>query len=371
MSRVITLFFVAAACMSAASVYSAPTDAETQKILTKLGKTWEFQKNEIATAHITFRWSYGQRAGKPFCKELTSEQVHEIVNSVDYSDPQKAFDELSEKLHIEQPIISATELFYTHTPMRSRQQLKVHEQMRDKVRPGFDDYIRVFDGKNSIIVDPLNNQVDVTADYSGCFLVSRLRFDLSSFNQPAIRNQFSFTVNSGHMEALLNNKEEVTSGVIDIETGLLLFYSTHFKEYNQIGRDIYQRCFFTSPGGIVFPRLYLDINYTESKTRLIEIYMIDEAVFNQPLSDDLFAVSLPQGTHVWDRRYSNDRGQQFTKLQEKTDDVIKNVIGDYVDTNVQDVQQKPGLSHRWAVLLIANTLVLLLIVWAVFFKKRS
>jgi hypothetical protein len=147
--------------------------------LNRLEKTWKIQEKEIATAHIVYQHAYGQNLAEPFCKPLTPSQVSEIVNLVDYSDPQKSFQELVNELYVSNKWISTAHLYYHHSPLKSRLEIQVAEQNRDKIKSGYKERIHVFDGKNSSIVDPLNSQTDIYADTRGLVPITRLRFATS------------------------------------------------------------------------------------------------------------------------------------------------------------------------------------------------
>jgi hypothetical protein len=283
---------------------------------------------------------------------------------VDYSDPQKAFQELVNELYVSNKWISTAHLYYNHSPLKSRLEIQVIEQNRDKIKSGYEEQLHVFDGKNSLIVDPLNNQTDIYADTRGLVPISRLRF-VTSFPTPQIRDLFSFQLTNDTLECHFENENEKISKSINITDGLVLDYHSFVKTGNRIGLDVFQRCFFTAPSGIVFPRIYLDVHYSDDKSIVTNLYFIEEASFNQRLSDDLFAVSLPQGAHVWDNRY-NEKKPAFTRLTENTKDVVKDNVGDWTDYS------KPKRSfYRLPVLIIINIVIIAIIIWLQWRKRHK
>ena len=350
-----TLFLGGACFSSAASI-----DPGVKKVLERLERTWAAQQTEIATAHIRFRWAHGQQGIEPICHPLSPEQVFVVVNAVDSTSPEKAFAELVQKLYVDNSSIPDYEFF--HAPPKSMIMANVVAKNREYLKGNLERYITLFDGKTTTRVDPLNNQIDVINGGEEPFSLKLLRFD-PSFSSPSIRDKFSFTVFDNYLEATLDSEVDRITRQMDIETGLLFFRGSHMKGGKKNGRDRFQLFFFTDPQGIAFPRLSVDVNYENNVANVIDIYLIEEALFNSTIPDVVFKVSVPEGVDVWDNRYDERRPTHIESFSETSD--IMSIVGDYVDYSKKDHPAK-----RWVVLVAVNIAILFLIAWRVFKKTR-
>jgi hypothetical protein len=223
--------------------FSADKDSNIQKTLDRLEKIWKIQQKEIATAHIVYQQVHWQKLGNPSWVKLTPQEISEIVSKQDFSKTDMVFDELATKFHIDKSFTTKKEIFYA--PPKSKIQSTVPPINQSKISSGIKDYISVFDGKNTISVDPLNNQTDIVLGGS-FFPMTTLRYD-PSFLTPEIRNKFSYELKGELLEALIDTEMDTIHRVIDIKTGLLVDNNSHFKN-GTLGRDTFQRCFFVSPG---------------------------------------------------------------------------------------------------------------------------
>lgn len=356
----ISIFIVLFLLLGRFSSANSP-EPDVKKVLDRLERTWKVQENEIATAHIHFRESYGQTAGLPQCNALTPEEVWAIIDSVDYSSAESAFAELLDRLYPTVPAIGELELHYA--PPKSSLKTKIPKQDEQFNQTSLTEYVEAFDGANTIQVNPLNNQTSVTLQ-GNIYPLSKLRSN-TPFRTREIRDKFSFKLNGNYLQAMLSDddrKNHITK-LFDVETGLCISRTSHFKDSNGIGRDRFQQCFFTSPGGIVFPKLSVEICYEKGRSNIIQLYLIEEAVFNTTIPEEAFQVSVPANVNVFDHRY-NERDPAHTKLDTDTSDVIS-VVGDYTDYTA-----KPQNGLRWMTIVSVNALILLLIVWRLFRKVK-
>jgi hypothetical protein len=217
--KVFLSFSIFLVCFCAVPLsFSADKEPDVQKILNRLEKTWKIQQKEIATAHLVYRHVHWQKLANPSWVKLTPQEIADIVVKQDFSKSDKAFDELVTKFHVDPSYITKEEVFYA--PPKSRIQSTVPDIYKSKISSGIKDYISVFDGTNTISVDPLNNQTDIRPG-GDAFSIERLRFD-PSFLSSAIRDKFSFQVHGELLKAVLDTERGIIHKFIDIETGLLL-----------------------------------------------------------------------------------------------------------------------------------------------------
>jgi hypothetical protein len=345
--------------------FAVPMDREIQKTLTRLEKAWEIQEKEIATANIKFRQAHGQTIAPPLCRAVSPQEALKIIDAIDYSDPSTAFDSLVKQLLIDYSYISAHELYYSYP--KTLLKTKVSEINRQYIKNDLEEYVVLFDGKDTIRVDPLNNQIDVTL---GGFPYSLFILRSPPFILPLkIRDTFSFQKTEQFFEITTVDENSGSKIVVDIEDGLLYYRSVFLKDDGKIGknlgRDRFQRCFFSSPGGIVFPRVSVEINYENDVANVIDIYLIEESVFNNVIDDSVFKVSAPEKTHVWDYRYNENR-PAFNKLQSDTEDVMT-VVGDYVDYSYKNNSGGRNL----IILIVINAFILLIIAWRIYNQRKK
>jgi hypothetical protein len=94
--------------------FSADREPDVQKILNRLEKTWKIQQKEIATAHLVYRHVHGQKMDVKTCRPLTPQQLSDIIQAIDYTSSEKAFNEMvSKTLYAGKIFIPSVELYYS------------------------------------------------------------------------------------------------------------------------------------------------------------------------------------------------------------------------------------------------------------------
>ncbi|GHT21328.1 hypothetical protein FACS189419_02040 [Planctomycetales bacterium] len=313
MSRVITLFFVAVIYMSTASVCSAPVDAETQKILARLEKTWHIQEREIASAHILFRQAQGSSVNTT--KRLTDKQIDEIISQTDFSVPANAFKELVSKLlNLQDDFITERELFWT--PPKYLVKTRIIECNRKSDSMNLLYHTLLSDGKSKFIVDPLNTQVDVSLVDGVIDKIALLR---SVPRLELSEGKFHFDVSGKQIRIGSDMPGWICHYLVDVDSGLDVNSFVHQTDSGLVGRGRYQRCFFSS-GSIEFPRIAVQVEYVDHISTLTTITIIDEAFFNITIPDDVYRLALPKGMKIFDARTPGSR-PEFIDLKEPTNDL--------------------------------------------------
>ncbi|MDR3109136.1 MAG: hypothetical protein LBU65_05545 [Planctomycetaceae bacterium] len=140
-------------------VTCSAADSEAAKVANRLEKIWNVQQKEIVTAHIMFRKAQGSMKGRT--RPLTNEQIDNIVSKVDFSVPEKAFTELvSELLNLKSEAITENELFWSPPKYLVKSRIMGSNRKNDSLNLQY--HTILSDGKNLIVVDPLNTHVDIS-----------------------------------------------------------------------------------------------------------------------------------------------------------------------------------------------------------------
>jgi hypothetical protein len=307
--------FFSLAVFTCGVVTCSAADSEAAKVAARLEKIWNIQQKEIVTAHILFRSAHGSMKGGT--KQLTNTQIDNIVSQVDFSVPERAFTKLvSELLNLKPEAIIENELFWS--PPKYLVKSRIMESNRKSDSLNLQYHTILSDGKNRMVVDPLNTQVDISVmdgviDQIAPFrLVPRVK--LSNW-------QIRYNLSSDRICMDFEAEGWIFHHLADINNGLTIDFFDHQTSSGHIGRGRYQRCFFTSAKSIEFPRIAVQVEYQDYISVLTTITIIDEASFNTSIPGDTYKLALPKGMKVFDARRSGPR-PDYIGLKEPTNDVI-------------------------------------------------
>jgi hypothetical protein len=322
MPKKIIAFFLIFVIFSWAGTFSLSADneesSEARVILNRLGKTWAIQDKEIATAHIVYRSARGDR-GINTIKSLTNEQVDLIVSQIDFSSPEKAFNELAANLlNLDHDFITSNELYCT-VPTKYIHKSKISERNRKNDTLNLRFHTKLFDGTRMILVDPFNKQVDVYVPKGG---VGDPLYPFRAVPRPELlSDKFHCFLEGENIKIEYNENEDgwLCHYLIDIETGLTIDNFAHHTKTKSIGRGRYQRCFF-SANSINFPRLTIQVAYENYHQILTEIVYIEEMSFNVSIPEKVYQLALPKGMRVYDATETQHR-PIFTDVQEPIDNI--------------------------------------------------
>jgi hypothetical protein len=296
--------------------------------LKDLETIWEAQRQEVATAHIRCRSFRNANINS-----ISHEEVVQAIKSADLvRNPdglKTVIDRLSSK-YLTNPKPWSVIDYYFSGP-------KVKEDVLGT-------QVFVFDGQNSIELDPANHQVRLfkPGDYTAYIR------KLSDFRRvPRNSNYRIEHVGSGLLE-LHDESLALERFFVEAGTGLLReFRSEHGK--GKVGRATIQEHFVTYPGGITFPALVVKADYGATGLHSIDLTLVEEASFNQELPPDTFKVGIPAGTNVFDER----KGHLATLTQvPATGDVVR--LADNPGTTSDTTEGGWFKRNRW---LIAGPLV--------------
>jgi hypothetical protein len=180
-------------------------------------------------------------------------------------------------------------------------------------RENRDKDVRLVDGEWDLDYSAANNQISVfragesrTARLQvGDFRIQRGRMDFAQFAQ----------------ELQPKNRIVLTAG----ENKVLADWTTGFV--HQISRtgsdaeDTFQFAPTRYSGGIVFPKLKIELRYSSNELSRLELIYIDDAVFNQGTVGDTFKLVAKAGTNVFIFKPDPVAQPSFIRVGEDTADV--------------------------------------------------
>jgi hypothetical protein len=298
--------------------FSADREPEIQKVVNRLGKMWDIQHKEIATAHIVYRSAEGDK-GLNRIKSLTKEQIDSIVSHTDFSSPESAFNELVANLLIlDRDFILSKELYCT-VPIKYIRKTKIIERNLEKDTLNLKFHTTLFDGTRMISVSPFNKQVSVSVPKGGVGdPLGLLRIVPRS---ELLSNKFHYFVEGKNVRIESDEDGWSCRHLVDSETGLAIneFFHQTQTDPKSIGRGRYQRC-FSSVNSINFPRVAIQVEYKNYLPTLINIVYVEKMSFNISIPDKVYQLALPKGMKIFEDAGTGHRSI-FTDVQEPIDDI--------------------------------------------------
>jgi hypothetical protein len=300
--------------------FSADREPEIQKVVNRLGKMWDIQHKEIATAHIVYRHAIGDK-GLNRIKSLTKEQIDSIVSQTDFSSPESAFNELVENLLILDRDFILSKEVYCVVPVKYIEKTKISERNREKDTLNLQFHTTLFDGTRMMLVSPFNKQVSVSVPKGGVGdPLGLLRIVPRS---ELLSNKFHYFVEGKNIKIESDEDGWFCRYLVDSETGLTIDYFSHHtqteSESKLIGRGRYQRC-FSSVNSINFPRVAIQVEYKNYLPTLINIVYVEKMSFNISIPEQVYQLALPKGMKIFEDIGTGHRSI-FTDVQEPIDDI--------------------------------------------------
>ena len=275
---------------------------EPQNRLTEiqqLATRWSRQVREIGSAHIKFRIA---RTGESRLAPLSREKVNSILDEAKLEEHPENFEAVLAKLR-ETPAtekrLSTPGEFYSIGLM---------------TRESWGDRVHVFDGEWDLDYSAANNQISVfragesrTALLQvGDFRVQRGRMDFAQFAQ----------------ELQPNNRIVLTAGGNKILADWTTGFVHQISRTGSDAEDTFQFAPTRYPGGIVFPKLKIELRYSSNELSRLELVYIDDAVFNQGTVGDTFKLAAKAGTNVFMFKPDPVARPSFLRVGEDTADVV-------------------------------------------------
>jgi hypothetical protein len=266
----------------------------------QLAAHWARQVREIGSAHIKFRRA---GTGESRLAPLSREKVNSILDEAKLNDHPENFEAVLAKLRAKP---AAEERLSTPGEFYSIGLLTRENRDKD---------VRLFDGEWDLDYSAAINQISVFR--AGESRTSRLQVG-------------NFRIQRGRMDYTQFAQELQPSNRIVLTAGgnkILADWTTGFVD--QISRtggdaeDTFQFAPTRYPGGIVFPKLKIELRYRSNELSRLELIYVDEAVFNQGTVGDTFKLAAKAGTNVFIFKPDPAAQPRFIRIDEDTADVAR------------------------------------------------
>gem|GEM_PF-2481834 len=276
---------------------SVPTDSakanapssEVISAMEHLEPLWESMRTDIVSCEATFRMQLQVIPAIP----LTRLQVHEMLSRYELNDHIERAPELFQELMGAGRVFAPpVRRYFEQGPLkRCEMNLLSHFQIEDLslISDGDNKQVRVYerglapsDGADlGIFRFPLNSRVE------------GYHPDLAK-REGALVRLTTLASSEGPLGHL------VTTNTLDWATGILV------QREQVIESELVQESVYfgltTFAGGITFPRCAIGIHYAQGKAHSLELALLDEAKFNEPLPDKTFHLPKPPEWYVMDCR---------------------------------------------------------------------
>jgi hypothetical protein len=281
-------------------VYSEASRARRSEAQ-QLAAHWARYEREIGSAHIQFRLT---RTGEGQLAALAPEAVQKILDEANLNEQPENFEAVLNSLwdpaKVKERLWSPVEFFAIGLNTREVRGNDVH----------------LFDGELELDYSAANNQVSVYRAGE-----SRLgRMHITDFRAGGSATSIKV------FEQLLlpNNRIALSVGsdkiVADWTTGFV-----HQMSFRSRGRmsDTFQYGPARYPGGIVLPKLKIELRYRSNELSSLELIYIDKAVLNEGMMADTFKLAAKAGTRVFMFKPDPVSRPGFFAVREDTKDVAE------------------------------------------------
>ena len=288
-------FLIFTSCVAACCFAPSPgACAEEPNPLDKLIPLWKSQRQEIATAHVRYR--FGMVADPA---RLTPNELDDVLNSVGSASRPEDLKKLNQILypHLQQPDRAWLE----------KESYFEGEKNREAC-VGRDGSYQVFDGSAKSIYSGQNLQIQVFTAGASTEYMEQLT-DLRLVPNPDAAIPYRVVGRSPEaLQLEVGTVHDPLSGLqtVDPATGTLMKDVTR----GQGGRVLKQKTqqgFVTYPGGILFPTVAVEATFgPEERLATIRASVVEEAEFNAPLPINIFSAGVPEGVNVFDKRKQDE-----------------------------------------------------------------
>jgi hypothetical protein len=279
---------------------------DDQRDLDRLAAIWQGNVSKVKSAHIQYH-----SLARTTSKRVTRDVLLKLLDIADFANRPDDAKLLSETLGLdirpEQAAWGEGELYLAGTKVRVNSDYEGRRLGEDV----WNDTVR-------IRFDRLNDQITIGGS-------SGRKTGMMTFNDlrviPRLENQPAATIERRSADGL-SVRIGPKQFVVDDDTGFVqsvrIGSAQDFTEICQRGRVPY-------PNGIVFPAAIITCRYARSGLSFIGIDVIDTATFNEPIKDDVFAVSAPIGSKVFDHRLDRNKSAYFTRIDAPVAGIISEI----------------------------------------------
>ncbi len=313
------------------------------------------QREEIFSAKITYRWHLATYR-KP---DNTPDRVRALFNQYDLiGDP----DSLRELVHTLVPEPATIDPPW---------ELRTFHMLGEKRRADTSrDVIQLVDDDREMTYEGFNKQLTVDQRGKSNIHLTAIRdFRCNPPGPPYGLKVEDYRVADSTADSVtleMIPSEEGPDGIspyrytFDRATGVMSHYAVTHND--GLAREVWQLGLTEYPGGIVMPSLRIVTMYRQGRLNSLRVFIIEEAEFNGPVSEDLFIMPVPAGTVVVDERFAQARAR---RTREAVDDV-RSILA---PVSVPVPRIADGNGPNWRMVLILNGVAL--IVFATVLWRRA
>jgi hypothetical protein len=337
----------------------AASQTSDESTIASLKAMWDSQRSEIATAYIRYR---SVSSGPSGLAPLNPQQVRDLVSQLAArSDTLKP---IILKLH---RLERRKQLEELEVPWSVKEFYSEGYKTREDTHELRGTDTQAFDGEQTVITNPANHQVDLFAPGQSRVVrtvLQQFRFvpmlpDGLAISLRRYDGQVVFEIpysQQGH--------DRVDELAVDEATGLVSRFSTSDGK-GQVFSEILQCDFVTYPGGIVFPTIAVRTKYRMGKLDDLVLCAVEEVRFNRDLPDHVFAITVPGGTNVFDRR-RNQNSPLFVKTRTDVSDVA-----DYLNKTTGVSAATHNNRSHWFTIVICLCLLVIAVALLVYRRMRG
>jgi hypothetical protein len=286
-------------------------EPDDQKDLDRLAAIWQGNLSEIKSAHIRYR-----SLARGTSKVVTRDVVLKLLETTDFVNRPDDARRLSEALGLgippEHAVWGNGELYVTGTKIRVNRD---YEGRRISERVWID--------AARIVFSQLNDQIVI-------YVRDGNRNDMKTPNDfrviPRAGKQTAGIVEKRSADGLVV-RLGVEQFVVDEGTGFVQSFKRDLVQIDpsQSSEDRFPKGRVPYPGGILFPAAIIRCRYSRGDLNFIGVDVIETATFNEPIKDEVFAVTAPAGTKVFDFRLNKDEHGYFTRIEEPVADILSEI----------------------------------------------
>jgi len=332
------------------------TATDDKAIIRTLLEQTAAQREEIFSANIRYRWHLATyRRG-----ENTPDRVHALLEEHDLVADPDSLRDLVNALVPEPATIDP--------PWEMRTFQMLGEKRRADTSQ---DVIQLVDGTHEMEYEGSNEQLTIgDRGYSDVHLTDVTDFRSYLPSPPGGLKVEDFCVaerggNQVTLETILPPDAPVGTVpgryTFDLSTGIMTRSTRYIG--NRISREVWQLALTEYPGGIVMPAVRIDTRYRGGRLKSLRVFLIEEAEFNGPVSENQFVMPVAAGTVLVDYRHPK---KTVWRTETAADDVRSLLVP--VSSPVPAVASGGGLS--WQMVLILNGIALI-VVATVLWRRAS
>ncbi len=304
-------------------------------------------RDEVVSAEIHYRWHISTYRNP----DNTPERVRTLLDESDLlGDPDSL-----------QVLVDTLEPFpaLTAPVWGLRDFIMLGDMRRDDTSRGG---IQLVNGEHEMAYDQLNRQLDVSSR-GGSYIHKTQIEDFRSF--PPSQLTADRLRMTSHQHGLITlairpldegRRGEATPAASQVPASPTAEYTfddatrvmSHSVRYHHghVYEEIWQNALNEYPGGMILPSLRINTLYREGILKSLTVWLIDEAMFNEPIDEDRFVMTVPEDTVLVDNRLKET---VVRKVKKPVDDV-RSILVPVMAGNPPDAHQE-GMDWRWILIL--------------------